>query len=155
MLMQSYSLERCASAALSLGMARIAFDMALDYSQSRKQFGRPISEFQMTQARLADMHLRFEGARMLVYRAAASSTAGVADALDSSVAKVAATEAAAFICNEAMSVFGGSGMSSDVPIEWLYRCVRSYWAAGGTNDIHRSMITGALLGRRFDHRPGK
>jgi len=154
-LMSSYSLERCSAAAMSLGVAKLALDMSLEYAESRRQFGRPISEFQMTQERLADMYLRYEGARLLVYKAAASSELGTAQALDSSMAKVAATEAAAFICDQAMKVFGGGGMSSEMPLEWLYRYARTQWAAGGTNDIHRSMIAGALLGRRFDHRPGK
>jgi alkylation response protein AidB-like acyl-CoA dehydrogenase len=75
--------------------------------------------------------------------------------LDTSVAMVAATEAAAYVCEQAMNVFGGSGMSQDLPLEWLYRRVRTYWAAGGTSDIHRSMIAAELLGTTFDHRKGR
>lgn len=153
-LMSSYALERCAAAAFALGIARIAFDLALAHAEERRQFGRPISEFQMTQARLADMYMALEGARLLVYKAASTSELGVAKPLDSSVAKVAGIEAAMFVCEQAMNVLGGSGMSTDVPLEWLYRCVRGYWAAGGTNDIHRSMIAAGLLGRRFNHRAG-
>ncbi len=151
-LMASYSLERCAGAVHTLGIARIALDLALEHAEERKQFGRPISEFQMTQARLADMYMRLEGARLLLYKAVANNEPGVAARLDSSVAMVAGVEAATYVCEQAMNVFGGSGMSTDLPLEWFYRSVRAYWPAGGTSDVHRSMIAAELLGRRFDHR---
>ncbi|MGE0385161.1 MAG: acyl-CoA dehydrogenase family protein [Gammaproteobacteria bacterium] len=151
-LMSSYSLERCAGAVHTLGVARIALDLALEYAGSRTQFGRPICEFQMTQARLANMYMALEGARLLLYKAVAENEPGVAARLDSSVAMVAGVEAASYVCEQAMNVFGGSGMSTDLPLEWLYRIARSYWPAGGTSDIHRSMIAAELLGRRFDQR---
>jgi alkylation response protein AidB-like acyl-CoA dehydrogenase len=153
-LMGSYSMERCAAAAWSLGIAQIALDMAIDYAKERKQFGRPISDFQFTQGRLADMYLQLEQARLLMYKAVVQSSAGLPSRLQSSAAKVAGTEAAAFITDQAMQVFGGSGMSKDMPLEWLYRCARPYTVAGGTSDIHRSMIAGELVGRRIDHRSG-
>jgi alkylation response protein AidB-like acyl-CoA dehydrogenase len=151
-LMGSYSLERTAAGAWVLGVAQAAFELARDYSQERKQFGRPISEFQFVQGRLADMYLRLEQARWLVYKACVDGE-GTASRLESSAAKVAATEAAIFVTDQAMQMFGASGMSQEMPLEWMYRMVRPYSVAGGTSDIHRSMIASEILGRRFDHRP--
>lgn len=151
-LLSTYSLERCAAGIRTLAEARIAFDLAVDYAKERQQFGRPIAQFQMTQARLADMYMRYDAARLQVYRAAQAGDESPDARLHTSVAMVAATEAAAYVCEQAMNVFGGSGMSQDLPLEWLYRRVRAMWAAGGTSDIHRSMIAANLLGMRFDHR---
>lgn len=151
-LLASYSLERCAAGAYVLGIAQLALDLSVQYVEERTQFGRPISDFQFVQAHLADMFLAIEQARLLVHKAVSVSEAGVAQRMLSSAAKVAATEAAAFATDKAMQLHGGSGMSLDLPFEWLYRLVRPYTVAGGTSDIHRSMIAGELVGRRFSHR---
>ena len=153
-LMGSYSLERTAAGAWVLGVAQAAFELARDYSMERQQFGRPICEFQMVQTRLADMYLRLEQARWLVYKACVDAD-GTASRLESSAAKVAATEAAVFVTDQAMQMFGASGMSQEMPLEWMHRMVRPYTVAGGTSDIHRSMIASEVLGRRFGHRPGR
>jgi alkylation response protein AidB-like acyl-CoA dehydrogenase len=150
-LMGSYSLERTAAGAWVLGVAQAAFEMACEYAVERKQFGRPICEFQLVQGRLADMCLRLEQARWLVYKACVDAD-GTASRLESSLAKVAATEAAVFVTDSAMQMFGASGMSQEMPLEWMYRLVRPYTVAGGTSDIHRTMIASEILGRRFDHR---
>lgn len=151
-LMGSYSLERTGSAAYVLGVAQAAFEMARDYSVQRRQFGRPICEFQLVQGRLADMYLRLEQARWLVYKAAVNAE-GTSARLESSAAKVAATEAAVFVTDSAMQMFGAIGMSQELPLEWMYRVVRPYTVGGGTSDIHRSMMASEILQRRFDHRP--
>ena len=150
-LMSSYSLERCAAGASSIGIAQAAFDMARQYAVERQQFGRPICDFQFVQDKLANMYLALEQARLLLYKAVKGGH-GMAGRLESSAAKVAATEAAVFVCDQAMQIFGGSGMSQEMPLEWMYRMVRTATVAGGTSDIHRSMIASELVGRRFDHR---
>ncbi len=150
-LMASYSLERCGAGALVIGVAQLAFDLAREYAVERKQFGRPICDFQFVQGRLADMYLALEQARLLLYKAVKGAE-GTAGRLESSAAKVATTEAAAYVCDQAMQMFGGSGMSQEMPLEWMYRLVRPFTVAGGTSDIHRSMIASEIVGRRFDHR---
>jgi len=150
-LMGSYSLERTAAGAWAIGIAQTAFEMARDYALERKQFGRPISDFQFVQGRLADMYLRLEQARWLVYKACVDAD-GSASRMESSAAKVVATEAAVFVTDSAMQMFGASGMSQEMPLEWMYRMVRPYTVAGGTSDIHRSMIAAEILGRRIDQR---
>jgi alkylation response protein AidB-like acyl-CoA dehydrogenase len=151
-LMASYSLERCGAAILTIGIAEIALEMAVAYAEARHQFGRPISDFQFVQGKLADMYIALEGAKLLVYRAIARADDGLPSRLDSSAAKVAATEAACLVTDLAMQIHGGAGMDQEMPLEWLYRCVRPYTVAGGTSDIHRSMIASELVERRFSHR---
>jgi alkylation response protein AidB-like acyl-CoA dehydrogenase len=151
-LMSSYSLERCGAAILTIGIAEIALEMAIAYAENRKQFGRPISDFQFVQGKLADMYISLEGAKLLVYRAIAQGDDGLPSRLDSSAAKVAATEAACLVTDLAMQIHGATGLDQEMPLEWLYRCVRPYTVAGGTSDIHRSMIASELVGRHFSHR---
>jgi hypothetical protein len=150
-LMSSYSLERCASAASSLGVAQAAFELAREHAVERQQFGRPICDFQFVQDKLANMYLALEQARLLLYKAVKGGQ-GTAGRLESSAAKVAGTEAAVLVCDQAMQIFGGSGMSSEMPLEWMYRVVRTATVAGGTSDIHRGMIASEIVGRRFEHR---
>ncbi len=152
-LMSSYSLERCAAGASSIGIAQAAFEMARQYSIERKQFGRPICDFQLIQEKLANMYLALEQARLLLYKAVKGGQ-GSLGRLESSAAKVAATEAAVFVCDQAMQIFGGSGMSREMPLEWMYRIVRTATVAGGTSEIHRGMIASEIVGRRFNHRAG-
>jgi alkylation response protein AidB-like acyl-CoA dehydrogenase len=152
-LMASYSLERASAGAWVLGVAQAAFETAAEYSKTRQQFGRPICEFEMVQARLADMYLALEQSRLLLYKATITAE-GTAGRLESSAAKVATTEAACFVTDSAMQIFGAAGMSRELPLEWYYRLVRPFTVAGGTSDIHRSMIASEILGRRFDHRSG-
>jgi alkylation response protein AidB-like acyl-CoA dehydrogenase len=150
-LMQSYSLERCSAAALTLGIAQFALDLSVEHVVSREQFGRPLLDFQMVQRRLADMYIAIAQARLLMYQAVSGGD-GLPTRVLSSAAKVAATEAASFVTDQAMQLHGGAGMSKETGLEWLYRMVRPYQVAGGASDIHRSSIAGELTGRRIDHR---
>jgi alkylation response protein AidB-like acyl-CoA dehydrogenase len=154
-LLASYSLERCGAAAFVLGVARIAFEAAVEYAEQRRQFGRPISEFELVQAKIADMYVDLESARLLLYRAMARAEGNLPSRLESSAAKVAATEAACRVTDLCMQVHGGTGMDTEAPFEWLYRLVRVHTVAGGTNDVHRSMVASEVVGRRFDHRPAR
>ena len=154
-LLGSYSIERCAAGALVLGIAQIAFEKALEYVETRRQFGRPISDFQSIQNKIADMFIRMESARLLLHKAiSVQDSDGLPPRALSSAAKVAAVEAACFVTDETMQIHGAMGMSVESePLEWLYRYVRPFAVAGGTSEIHRSMIAGELIGRRFEHRP--
>jgi alkylation response protein AidB-like acyl-CoA dehydrogenase len=153
-LLGSYSIERCAAGALVIGIAQIAFEKSIEYAEERMQFGRPISDFQLIQAKLADMYIRLESARLLLHKAISTDTEdGLPAKALASAAKVAAVEAACFVTDEAMQIHGAMGMSvEEEPLEWLYRYVRPFAVAGGTSEIHRSMIAAELVGRRFQHR---
>jgi alkylation response protein AidB-like acyl-CoA dehydrogenase len=154
-LLGSYSVERLAAGARCLGIAEIALEKSIQYAESRHQFGRPISDFQFIQGKLAEMFIRIESARLLLYKAISVETDdGLPPRALSSAAKVATHEAAIFACDEAMQIHGAMGMSfEDEPLEWLYRMVRPLNIAGGTSEIHRSMVAADLVGRRFQHRP--
>jgi len=151
-LMQAFDIERCGNATMSLGIAWGALEAAKRYSQERTAFGRPICEFQAIQLLLADMAMRVEAARLLIYRAAINAGQGVPSIFESSVAKCFSNEMAKEVTDMAMQVFGGYGYSKEYPIERMLRDSRGWPLAGGTVQMQRINIAGAMLGRRFTQR---
>jgi alkylation response protein AidB-like acyl-CoA dehydrogenase len=136
---------RISIAALSLGMAQGAYDAALRYSKLRKQFGRPISEFQAIQHKLVDMALDLDAARLLNYRAAWMLDHGMRVTRESAMAKLFASEAAVRIANEAVQIHGGYGFIKDYPVEKFYRDVKLCTIGEGTSEIQRLVIARQLL----------
>jgi alkylation response protein AidB-like acyl-CoA dehydrogenase len=136
---------RISIAALGIGMAQGAFDAALRYSKLRKQFGRPISEFQAIQHKLADMAMELDAARLLNYRAAWMLDHGMRVTRESSMAKLFASEAAVRIANEAVQIHGGYGFIKDYPVEKFYRDVKLCTIGEGTSEIQRLVIARQLL----------
>jgi alkylation response protein AidB-like acyl-CoA dehydrogenase len=151
-LMQAFDVERCGNATMSLGIAWGALEAAKKYSQERKAFGKPICEFQAVQFLLADMAMRVEAARLLIYRAAVNAGQGLPSVFESSVAKCFANEIGKEVTDMALQVFGGYGYSKEYPIERMLRDSRGWPVAGGTVQIQRINIAGAMLGRRFSQR---
>jgi alkylation response protein AidB-like acyl-CoA dehydrogenase len=136
---------RISIAALSIGMAQGAYDAALRYSKLRKQFGRPISEFQAIQHKLVDMAVDLDAARLLNYRAAWMLDHGQRVTRESSMAKLFASEAAVRIANEAVQIHGGYGFIKDYPVEKFYRDVKLCTIGEGTSEIQRLVIARQLL----------
>jgi hypothetical protein len=136
---------RISIAALSIGMAQGAYDAALRYSKMRKQFGRPISEFQAIQHKLVDMAVDLDAARLLNYRAAFMLDRGMRVTRESSMAKLFASEAAVRIANEAVQIHGGYGFIKDYPVEKFYRDVKLCTIGEGTSEIQRLVIARQLL----------
>jgi alkylation response protein AidB-like acyl-CoA dehydrogenase len=136
---------RVSIAALSIGMAQGAYDAALKYSKLRKQFGRPISEFQAIQHKLVDMAVDIDAARLLNYRAAWMLDRGKRVTKESSMAKLFASEAAVRIANEAVQIHGGYGFIKDYPVEKFYRDVKLCTIGEGTSEIQRLVIARQLL----------
>jgi alkylation response protein AidB-like acyl-CoA dehydrogenase len=136
---------RVSIAALSIGMAQGAYDAALKYSKLRKQFGRPISEFQAIQHKLVDMAVDIDAARLLNYRAAWMLDQGKRVTKESSMAKLFASEAAVRIANEAVQIHGGYGFIKDYPVEKFYRDVKLCTIGEGTSEIQRLVIARQLL----------
>ncbi len=136
---------RISIAALALGMARGAFDAALRYTQERRQFGKTISEFQGIQWKLADMATQLDAARLLTLRAAVMKDAGQKTTLESSMAKLMASEAAVRICDDAVQLHGGYGFIKDYPVEKFYRDVKLCTIGEGTSEIQRIIIARELL----------
>ena len=151
-LMQAFDLERCGNATMALWQASAALDDALVWVQERRQFGKPIVEFQAVQLKLADMAMRVEAARLLVHRAAQNAEGGLPSVLDSSIAKVVANEAAREVTSMGVQLMGGYGYSREYPMERRMRDAWGWGIAGGTIDIQKVNIAAALVGRRFDQR---
>ncbi|HUI55859.1 MAG TPA: acyl-CoA dehydrogenase family protein [Bryobacteraceae bacterium] len=136
---------RVSIAALSIGMAQGAYDAALRYSKMRKQFGRPISEFQAIQHKLVDMAVDLDAARLLNYRAAWMLDHDQRVTRESAMAKLFASEAAVRIANEAVQIHGGYGFIKDYPVEKFYRDVKLCTIGEGTSEIQRLVIARQLL----------
>jgi alkylation response protein AidB-like acyl-CoA dehydrogenase len=136
---------RISIAALSLGMAQGAYESALKYSKQRKQFGRAISEFQAIQWKLADMATEIDAARLLTMRSASMKDAGMKTTLESSMAKLFASEVAVKCANESVQIHGGYGFIKDYPAEKFYRDVKLCTIGEGTSEIQRLVIARQLL----------
>jgi len=136
---------RISLAALSIGMAQGAYDAALKYAKIRKQFGRPISEFQAIQHKLVDMATRLDASRLLTYRAATRLDQKKRVTRESAMAKLFASESAVWIANEAVQIHGGYGFIKDYPVEKFYRDVKLCTIGEGTSEIQRLVIARQLL----------
>jgi alkylation response protein AidB-like acyl-CoA dehydrogenase len=136
---------RISIAALSLGMAQGAYEAALNYSKQRKQFGKAIGEFQAIQWKLADMATEIDAARLLTLRAASMKDAGMKTTLESSMAKLYASEVAVRCANEGVQIHGGYGFIKDYPAEKYYRDVKLCTIGEGTSEIQRLVIARQLL----------
>ncbi len=145
---------RISIASFALGMAQGAFETALRYSKQRRQFGKPISDFQAIQFKLANMATEIDAARMLTYRVAwlADQARAAGDppqhhTLQSAMAKLYASEVAVRVANEAVQVLGGYGFIKDYPAEKYYRDVKLATIGEGTSEIQRLVIARQLLGK--------
>jgi butyryl-CoA dehydrogenase len=151
-LMEAFDLERCGNATMALGQASGALEEVVEYVQERKQFGKPIIDFQAVQLRLADMQMQVDAARLLIYRAASNAEHGLPDVLDSSVAKCFANETARTVTGNAVQLMGAYGYSKEYRAERRMRDAWGWGIAGGTIDIQKVNIAAAIVGRRFDQR---
>ena len=151
-LMEAFDLERCGNATMSLGIAGAALEEALAYVQERRQFGRPIVEFQAVQLKLADMAIRVEAARLLIWRAAQNAASGLPSLADSSIAKCFANEMVREVAAMGMQVMGGYGYSTEYKMEQRLRDAFGWGIAGGAIDVQKTNIAAALVGRRFNQR---
>jgi alkylation response protein AidB-like acyl-CoA dehydrogenase len=146
-LMDAYNAQRIGAATVALGIATGAYKEALAYVQERRQFGRPIYEFQGLQWMLADMATQIAAAQALIYKAA--DAPGFPDPLEAAQAKVFASEMAIRVTNDALQLFGAAGYSRDHPLERMARDARMFTIGGGTAQILRNLIAGRILGRRL------
>lgn len=138
-------LLRCTVGAAAVGLAQRALDEAIQYSKTRRQFGRAIGEFQGIEFKLAEMATELEAARLLVYQAAWAHDCGGGDAkLKSSMAKLYASEAAQRIVDQALQIHGGNGLIAGNIMERLYRDVRALRIYEGTSEIQKVIIAREL-----------
>ena len=137
---------RATVGAAACGMAARALEEALEHARRRKQFGKPLGEFQLVQEKLARMATELTAARLLVYRAAHAADAGAERVtLEAAMAKLHATEAAQAIVDDAVQILGGRGVLASSPVDRLYRSVRALRIYEGTSEVQHLVIAGLLL----------
>jgi butyryl-CoA dehydrogenase len=132
-------------ATYALGVAQGAFDLALEYSKSREQFGQPISNFQDIQFKLADMAIKVEAARLMCYRLCDLEDKEIPHTQFASMAKLFTSEAAEEIASDAVMIHGAYGTSTEYPIHKYYACAKVSQVIEGTSQIHRGVIAKRLL----------
>jgi alkylation response protein AidB-like acyl-CoA dehydrogenase len=146
--MRSLDNGRLGIAAQALGIAQAALDAALDYAAERRQFDRPIKDFQAIQFKLADMGSRIASARALLHLTAAMKDRGESTTLYGSMSKLLASETAMFVTTEAVQIFGGYGYVKDYPVERLFRDAKITEIYEGTSEIQRIVIARELYAAR-------
>lgn len=153
-MMSGLDVERCLSAPLAIGPAQRALDLALDHARTRRQFGQRIGDFQLVQAKLADMYLAIESARTFLHRVLTAcdrmelTQAGRGEIHKlSAAALMGASRAGSFVMDAAVQIFGGSGYMRDTEINRLYRTPKVLEIAAGTQEIRQIIIARELLGR--------
>ena len=151
-LMNAYNGQRLGAATVALGIAQGAYERALAYAAERKQFGRPIGEFQGIRWKLADMAIKLDAARLLIHRAAVRAGRGFPDALDAAKAKTFAAETAQEITSQALQIHGAAGYGRTLPLERMVRDARMFAIGGGTLEMMRNLIADRLLPTRSNWR---
>ena len=145
--MKTFELTRPTVGAMAVGVARAAYEYALDYACQREQFGRKIGEFQAVAFKLADMKSRIDAARLLVWRAGWMARNNQSfDSAEGSMAKLMASETAVYVTDEAIQILGGNGYTRDYPVERMHRDAKIFTIFEGTSEIQRLVISRALTG---------
>jgi alkylation response protein AidB-like acyl-CoA dehydrogenase len=146
--MKSLDHGRLGIAAQAVGIARAALEHSLDYAAQRVQFGKPISEFQAIQFKLADMGARIASTRALLHATAAAKDRGESTTLYGSMSKLLASETAMWATQQAVQIFGGYGYVTDYPVERLFRDAKITEIYEGTSEVQRIVIARELLSAR-------
>ncbi|WP_320178432.1 acyl-CoA dehydrogenase family protein [Roseovarius pacificus] len=139
-LMVNFQRERLGLAVMAYAAAEVAFDEALRYARERHAFGRPLTGFQVTRHKLADMKMRVAAAKAFTYQVAARINAGEYPVSEVSMAKNFACEMCDLVVNEAVQIHGGYGYAREFKVERLYRDTRLLSIGGGTNEVMREII---------------
>jgi alkylation response protein AidB-like acyl-CoA dehydrogenase len=147
-LMNAYNSQRVGAGTVAMGIAAGAFEHARDWVKTRRQFDRPIGEFQGVQWMLADMQIQLTASRLMLYAAARSRGPNGSVFPDPDLAaqaKVFASEASIKIVSDALQLFGARGYGQDFPLERMYRDVRMFTIGGGTAQVLRTLIASKIL----------
>ena len=148
--MQTFELSRPTVGAQALGIARAAYEYALDYAKEREQFGRPIIENQAIAFTLADMKMEIDAARLLIWRAAWMGRTGKPfTAAEGSMSKLKAGEVAVWTTERAIQILGGNGYTREYPVERMHRDAKIYTIFEGTSEIQRLVIARAISGMQI------
>ncbi|MBV9292098.1 MAG: acyl-CoA dehydrogenase, partial [Frankiales bacterium] len=145
--MATFERTRPTVGAQAVGIARAAYEVALDYAKTREQFGRPIIENQGIAFKLADMKTRIDASRLLVWRAAWMARQGKEfGAAEGSQCKLFAGETAVWVTEQAIQILGGNGYTREYPVERMHRDAKIYTIFEGTSEIQRLVIARAVSG---------
>jgi len=153
-LMNAYNAQRVGAGTVALGIAQGAYEKALAYALERKQFGRPIAEFQGLQWIMADMSIALEASRALLHAAAKGAGSGFPNMEAAAKAKVLASETAIKVTNDALQIHGSMGYSRSLDLERHVRDARMFTIAGGTAQILRTQIASKILGIKTPQKRG-
>jgi isovaleryl-CoA dehydrogenase len=145
-LMSGLDYERAVLAAGPIGVMAAVMDNVLPYIHDRKQFGQSIGEFQLMQAKIADMYVALNSSRAYVYQVAKACDAGQTTRFDAAGAILLASENAVKVANEAVQALGGAGYTKDWPVERYYRDAKLLDIGAGTNEIRRMLIGREVIG---------
>jgi alkylation response protein AidB-like acyl-CoA dehydrogenase len=148
-----FNVERIGNTARSLALGRYAYEQARQWAMQRKQFGRPLCEFQGLQWKFADMKMKLDAGQLLLYRAAANADRGFPSAEETAIAKAYCNQAGFEVANEALQVMGGMGYSRESLVEYCVRRCRGWMIAGGSIEILKNRIAEAVFERSFPQRP--
>jgi alkylation response protein AidB-like acyl-CoA dehydrogenase len=149
----AFNAERIGNAARSLAVGRHAYERAREHAATRRQFGRPLSEFQGLQWKFAELATQLEAAQLLLYRAATNADRGLPSAYETAVAKLACNQAGFAAANEAIQIMGGTGFSEETIVEYCMRRCRGWMIAGGSIEMLKNRIAEEVFARRFSQRP--
>ena len=152
-----FNVERIGNTTRALALGEYCFRQARAHAETRRQFGRTLSEFQGLQWKFAEMRVALDAAQLLLYRAAsrpgAQGAKGLPDAQDVAIAKYACNQAGWLAANESLQVMGGTGYSQDLLIEYCVRKTRGWMIAGGSLEMMKNRIAEGVFGRSFSQRP--
>jgi alkylation response protein AidB-like acyl-CoA dehydrogenase len=149
-----FNVERLGNAARALALGRHAFNVAREHAANRKQFGRPLCEFQGLQWKFAEMAVKLDAAQLLLHRAVANAGDELPDAYETAAAKLACNLAGWEVANDALQAMGGMGFSEESIVEYCVRRTRGWMIAGGSIEILKNRIAESVFDRKFDQRPG-
>lgn len=144
-----FGVERVGNATRALALAQAAFERAVEYVKVREQFGRPLCEFQGLQWKFADMKMKLDAARLLVYRAVTNADGGAPSPAEATLAKCYTNEIAFEVASDAMQACGAMGYSTQEPMEYYLRRIRGWMIAGGSVEMMRNRIAEDIFGQRF------
>jgi alkylation response protein AidB-like acyl-CoA dehydrogenase len=150
-----FNAERIGNASRSLAYGRYCYTLAREYAMTRKQFGRPLCEFQGLQWKFADMKMKLDAAQLLLYRAAVNADRGFPAADETTVAKLMCNQVGYEVANESMQVMGGLGYTQETLVEYCLRRSRGWMLAGGSIEMLKNRMAEIIFERRFSQRPPK
>ncbi|HQW38880.1 MAG TPA: acyl-CoA dehydrogenase family protein [Usitatibacteraceae bacterium] len=149
-----FNVERLGNASRALALGRHAYNVAREHALVRKQFGRPLCEFQGLQWKFAEMSVKLESAQLMLWKAVVGAQKGLPGAYDTAAAKLACNQAGFEVANEAMQVMGGMGFSQEAIVEYCVRRTRGWMIAGGSLEMLKNRLAESIFDRRFDQRMG-